>query len=478
MWTFLYEKMKNNTTAIFFDEENKFTYPEIINMVQKKSEILKKLLPGSKCGILCEKGINCAISILACWRANLIPIVMSYDYGKQHYQKILELTQPVVLIKDTSENNIYHYEFLLNEELFIGYKDMVNIEQELNGVVAIMCTSGTTGIPKGVLIKKEGLQRNILSVLKYFKINQLDRILIARPLYHCAVLTGEFLVALYKGCDVGFWDSKYQPMNMLEFCCVNGISVLGGTPTLFNHLSLFIEKNNKLHKIKKIVVSGECLKKRVATNIRKAFKNTEIYHVYGLTEASPRVSYLPPDKFDVYMESVGIALDSIKISIVDSKGQQLLPYEVGEIRVKTPSMMKGYYRNIEDSIKTIRGKWLYTGDIGYKDENGYLYIVSRKDDMIIKGGMNIYPIEIEKQVESIKEIDACIAYGVETESGQEIGLDIVLNKVYNNIGKKRILQILARKLPVYEMPIVLNIVEEIVHNASGKVVRKRLFDIY
>ena len=462
--------MKINKNGVVFDERNKYNYSQFIDIIQRKSDCLKQLPEKSKCGILCEHRINCAIAVLACWRANLIPIMMSYNYGKKHWEKIIALTEPIVVIQDNSDRNIYHYEFCMETEEYIGNQRLCVQNEMLDEIALIMCTSGTTGLPKGVLLRESGLKKNVLSILEYFKISRQDKILIARPLYHCAVLTGELLVALYIGCDIGFLDGKYQPIQVIDFCCKNNISVLGGTPTLFNHLSILIQRNHEVHSIKKIVISGECLGKIMAQNIRKSFVDAEIYNVYGMTEASPRISYLPPEKFDKYPESVGIPLDEIEIKIVNGK-EEVPPFEKGEILVKTPCVMQGYYKNRKTTTEVITSGWLHTGDIGYKDANGYLYVLLRKDDMIIKGGMNIYPKEIENQVLELDEIKNCIVYRINMKYGQEIGIDIILEESCLGMKEKELRKLLVRNLASYQIPSRINIVTDLKYNISGKIIR-------
>jgi len=474
MWNFIVEKMKTYPCATFFNERVVYTYSQIINMVIGHGKLLKSELPQkAKCAILCDSGLNCALAIFACWYANLVPIPMSINYGIKHCCKIIELTEPDMLIVDT---DIYHdlspfwYNLITKT---ITVKNNIISDAILDDIAIIMCTSGTTGTPKGVMITEHGLQQNILKIVEYFDINSKDRIMIARPLYHCAVLTGELLISINNGLDIGFFDDKYNPNAILPFTVKNAISVLCGTPTLLNHLSTFIQRNKITHLIKNIAISGECLSETIAINIRKGFPDTAIYSVYGLTEASPRVSYLPPEKFNDYPDSVGVPLTGIQIKITDENQNDLPIKSQGLIMVETPCIMKGYYKNDEITQKVIKNNWLSTGDVGYINEMGYLYILSRIDDMIIKSGMNIYPKEIENQIVSIEQIQECVVYGVDSDIGQAIALDLVLNNTNKAITKKELMILLAEVLPAYQMPSEINILDSINKNASGKIVRPR-----
>ena len=322
-----------------------------------------------------------------------------------------------------------------------------------------MCTSGTTGKPKGAMITEENLVTNLNDISEYFKLSPEDHILIARPLYHCAVLTGEFLISLLKGVKITFFPEEFSPIQVLKNAKANKITVMCGTPTILYHLSLMNLKLNEPLKLGSIVVSGECMTETVAQKLRQAFQNADIYNVYGLTEASPRVAYLPPEDFDAHPLSVGFPPSSVKTVICD---HQLL--------VSGKSVMKGYYN---DSIATNQAKkygWLHTGDIAQKDKAGRLYIKGRKDHMIIRAGMNIYPQEIENALMENEEIQDVLVYGVKSAMiSEKIHLQVV-----TSLCAEEIFDLCRQKLPSYELPDAIEIVDEIPKNASGKVIRPRI----
>lgn len=454
--------------------ERIFRYRELLDSLAVHGENLKSVLKAkSKCAVLCNSGLNAAIAILACWYADMVAIPLSKNYGQAHCDKIINLTKPDILLTDI-DDYLYKRTYNLDEKTFSGKcTDMgIHTEPELDDIALIMCTSGTTGNPKGAMITKEGLQRNVRAVAQYFGINGTDTILIARPLYHCAVLTGEFLVSLFKGAGIVFIDETYNPAHIIS--CINkyNATTICGTPTLMNHISKLIKFNGKENPIAKIGISGECLGPCIAQNIRNVFPNADIYSIYGLTEASPRVSYLPPADFDMHPGSVGIPIDGVRIRIVDPQTGVTLPEgSPGIVEVSSPSLMKGYYNDQNLTRKTIIDGWLNTNDVGYKDKNGYLYILGRADDMIIKAGMNIYPREIENSVNKLPEISECLAYGRKGTSGEDIIIDIVLLKESKNTNKKKLMARLGQILPSYLMPSDINIVDTLPRNASGKLIR-------
>lgn len=477
MWDFLYYYMSKHLNATVFDSDHTYTYANMIDMaITHGSRLINCVPSGSKCAVLCQSEINTAISILSAWYADLVIIPMSINYGKKHCQSILSLTKPDIIIIDDIENDfdissmtVYN---VVSGETNITYNKKCAADDDLTDIAAILCTSGTTGVPKGAMISKEGLQKNILAIDDYFDINSHDTIAIARPLYHCAVLTGEFLVSLCKGLNIGFLNQKYSPIDIVRFCLQNDITVLCGTPTLMRHISLLSRAKKDQLKIRVLAISGEPLKKEAAITIRSTFLDCTIYNVYGLTEAAPRVSFLPPRMYDNHSESVGYPLKGISVKITKD-GEELEANHPGMIVIKTPSAMKGYYNNPELTQKSLVNGWLVTGDIGYVDSKGRLYILSRADDMIIKGGMNIYPREIENQLEVLSVVAECSVYGVETSSGTIIAADIVLNSDCSDMKTKELFELFLGVLPEYQMPSQINIVDSLQKNASGKTIKKK-----
>lgn len=476
MWKFIDKVMRKNSKSVLFDKDYRYSYNDVLKLAMIHGENLKKEVSiKKKCIILCEKEINTAISILSCWYAKMIPIPLSMHYGAKHCSNVIELIEPDLIIVDNKENTGPDYIYNLSNSKFFGQKKFTVSDKRLNDVASIMCTSGTTGTPKGAMITKRGLKRNILAISKYFKVNEHDTIMIARPIYHCAVFTGEFLLSLYKGLNIFFFDEIYNPSNIVTFIYKKNITAICGTPTLFRHISILMRNAIGKNPVKKIAISGECLNEKVARNIRLSFPAAEIYNVYGLTEASPRVSFLSPEKFDLFPESVGKPLTKTKIKIVDTETlkKKISSNKDGLILIKSPSIMKGYYRNIEATELVLLKGWLNTKDIGYKDDNGYLYIKARFDEMIIKGGMNIYPKEIENELKALSEISDVVVYGVKCMYGQDIAADVVLYNKYDNMDIKDLFNLFELVLPAYLLPKNINIVNYIERNASGKIVRKK-----
>ena len=437
LYEFIKDRMLDHPDQIISDGKKTLTYSDVL----ERAEELGNQLTEEKYGLLCDSDFDTAIALLACFYARKTAIPLSKKYGDKHVSRITEKTQIAHLITSSG---------------FIRIADTMPESEDLTDVALIMCTSGTTGMPKGAMITEENLVANLNDIEKYFQIDNTDHILIARPLYHCAVLTGELLISLMKGLQISFFSEGFIPQRILSDAKDRKITVLCGTPTLFYHLAVLNLKSKSPLSLRVIVVSGECMTQKAAESIRSAFTEAKIYNVYGLTEASPRACYLPSEEFDQRPLSVGIPLASLETKI-----------ENNELLLKGGSIMKGYYFDSDATAKAIRNGWLYTGDIAEYDEHGRVYIKCRRDNMIIRSGMNIYPQEIENALKQDARIREVLAFGVKNDTVSEK----IHIKVITELSKSEVFEVCKNRLPTYELPDVIDIVDEIPKNASGKVIR-------
>ncbi len=453
LWKHLKSKMQNNLQQEICEESASMTFEEIIVFAENFSKELK----GVKCcAILCQSEMAASMALLSCFAAGVTALPLSQRYGELHCNKILDTISPDAVITDQDGNF---------EIIYI--KDSVYKEPEVHPAL-IMCTSGTTGTPKGVMLSESNIISNVSDIALYFGIDSSDTILIARPLYHCAVLTGEFLTALVKGTKIRFYSGSFNPILMLKLLKDYKITVFCGTPTLLSMISRFKRKTDKDYLLH-IAVSGECMSLETGLNIADAFCNANIYHIYGLTEASPRVSFLPPKRFKESADCVGVPLRSVSLKIVAPSGMPAKENEIGVLWVKGDNVMLGYYNNPQKTTEILKDGWLCTGDLALFNEEGLLKIKGRVDDLIIRAGMNIYPQEIESTLKldsRVKEVFVC-GY---TDDKYGVQIELNISGDFSDIAEVK--EFCSDVLPTYQIPTRINLLDEILKNGSGKVIRK------
>lgn len=456
LWKYLKLNMLNHLTQVISENGAEMNFEELLIWAEKFSDKLKNF---KCCAILCSSEMASAMALLACFAAEVTAVPLSLRYGKAHCEKILDTISPDAIIMDTN-GDIAVYK-LMNSQYITPDEHPA----------LIMCTSGTTGKPKGAMLSEENIITNVSDIVEYFSIGSRDTILIARPLYHCAVLTGEFLTAIVRGANIRFYSEQFNPTKMLELIKQHRITAFCGTPTLLSIMARF-NRNSDTETLKHICISGECMSIEVGLRIHKAFPKCSIYHIYGLTEACPRVSYLPPKFFVDHPDCVGIPLKSVSIKILNQLGEICRKNEKGLLYVKGNNVMLGYYQEPERTRTVLKDGWLCTGDIAVINDSGFLKIIGRNDDLIIKSGMNIYPAEIEETIKQDVRVKEVLVYAYHNNIGVQIGMRIV----GDFSSSEEVKQLCMTALPSFQIPSSIELVDELPKNGSGKIVRRGFYD--
>ena len=454
LWQYIKEKALNNPAKTVSENDAKMTFEDMVIW----AEIFAKKVHGVKCcAILCSSEMAAAMSLLACFAAGVTAVPLSMRYGETHCNKILDTISPDAIIMDTNgEITVYKL------------KDCQYIVPDEHPAL-IMCTSGTTGKPKGAMLSEKNILTNVSDIADYFTMDKRDTILIARPLYHCAVLTGEFLTAIVRGANIRFYSEQFNPTKILELIKEHGITAFCGTPTLLSIMARF-NRSNATETLRHICISGECMGAEIGKKIHASFPTCRIYHIYGLTEACPRVSYLPPEHFENYPDCVGIPLKSVSIKIMNDHGDICRANEEGILYVKGDNVMLGYYREPEKTNKILKKGWLCTGDIAVINDAGFLKIKGRNDDLIIKSGMNVYPAEIEGVINQDPRVKEVLVYGFNNSFGTQIGMKLV----GEFSSTEEVKQLCMKVLPSFQVPSVIELVDKLPKNGSGKIIRRKM----
>ena len=445
--------MQINLKQQICENDSSMTFEDMIVFVEEFSKRLKGI---SCCAILCQSEMAASMVLLSCFAAGVTALPLSQRYGELHCNKILDAVNPDAVVTDQD-----------GEFQIIYIEDSDYAQPDIHPAL-IMCTSGTTGAPKGAMLTEDNVITNISDIALYFAIEKSDTILISRPLYHCAVLTGEFLTALVKGVKIHFYSGNFNPSVVLNKIKTQEITAFCGTPTLLSMMSRF-KRETDHDFLRHICISGECMSMETGLLIAKAFPTAAVYHIYGLTEACPRVSYLPPNKFKEHADCVGVPLRSVSLKILSSKGVPVDVNEIGTLWVKGDNVMAGYYNNPEKTAEVLREGWLCTGDLALFTEDGLLKIKGRGDDLIIKAGMNIYPQEIESALKLDNRVKDVYVRGYTDE---KLGVQIELNITgdFSNISEVK--DICRCNLSSYQIPARINLLDEIPKNGSGKIIRR------
>jgi fatty-acyl-CoA synthase len=341
----------------------------------------------------------------------------------------------------------------------------------------VMYTSGTTGKPKGAIITHGNVLWNLINTILGREDRPGEVSLIIGPLYHTAALNNHFTIQVALG-GTSILVKRFDPEAVLR--CIEGerVNVISGSPAMYRLLLQHPRlRDYGTQSITKCTAGAAILPHELKKKLLEVFPKAEgVYDVYGCTEASPTITILSGrDSFRKH-GSVGPAVPFVQARVVDQEGRSLPAEEVGELVCKGPNVMKGYYRNREATRETIRDGWLYTGDLAKVDDEGYYYIVDRKKDMIVSGGENIYPRELEEVLFKHPAISDAAVIGIPDELWGETVKAYVVLKEGQTIDEQDVIDHCKRYLASYKKPKAVAFVSEIPKNPSGKVLKRVLRD--
>ncbi len=349
------------------------------------------------------------------------------------------------------------------------------VETGENDPCQIMYTSGTTGKPKGAVITHGNVIWNFMNTV-LGREDQLGEIsLIIGPLYHTAALNNHFTIQIALG-GTSILIKNFDPETVLQHISQDNVNVISGSPAMYNLLLQYPKLDHfDTRSITKCTAGSSILPQQIKKMLLKIFPKVDgIYDVYGCTEAAPTITILKGKDSLGKHGSVGLPVPFLQARIVDEEGKPLAPNQVGELVCRGPNVMQGYYKNRQATKEVIKDGWLYTGDLAKVDEEGYFYIVDRKKDVIISGGENIYPREIEETLFKHPAIsDASVVGMPDPVWGETVKAFIVL-KEGKTLNEQEVINYCKDHLAGYKKPRSVKFVHSIPKNPSGKPLKRLL----
>ncbi len=350
-----------------------------------------------------------------------------------------------------------------------------NIEEMKEDDVALMIyTSGTTGRPKGVMLSHNNLYQNAIGSFDATEAEKGTITLLSLPLAHSfgVVVMNAGNVAPFKE---GFYVLMrwFDPEEVFRLIEKYRVTQFAGVPTMYqillNHPTADDYDTSSLERC---TISAAPVTEELYRAFTTKF-NCNMYEGYGLTEASPTVALCRPS-MPRKEGSTGVPIPGVEVKIVDLDDNELPAGEQGEIVVKGPNIMLGYYKRPEETEETLCGGWLHTGDVGYLDEEGYLFITDRIKDMIIKGGYNIYPSEIEGYLEEHPAVAEVSVIGIADEKyGEEI-MAFIVRMPEQASSEEEIIEFAKSRMTPFKAPSKVKFVDGLPKSLVGKVLKKEL----
>lgn len=476
---------KPNAQAIVF-EGNIWTYSELYENAKKIAGYLQK--QGYKKGDIVAQFMLNTDAFMAVYYgvqlAGLTIMPVNTKLAPPEVEYIFKNSEAKVLIYDekieqTIENSLHSFDEKINSTQI---RDILNANDihfnrpPLNeeDTAVVMYTSGTTGKPKGVMLSHKNIYETADIWSESMNMTTNDRMYICTPLFHCAGSHVFAVPTMYRGGTV-IIEEAFSPDRTLKNLVETKASIFFGVPAMYTILLNKPElKNYNFDHLRLFCYGAAPMPYELVKRLKDTFPNVKVQNLYGQTENTPAASSLTDEHALTKIGSVGRPLSRTEIKLVDSFGEEVSVGEVGEICVKGPQVMQGYLRNPEETANTLQNGWLFSGDLGRFDEEGFLYIVDRKKDMIIRGGENIYPIEVEEVLYQIPQILEAAVVGVPHEVYGEAPKAFAVVKEGSSITEGEILSYCATQLAKYKVPLEVEFLNQLPRNASGKVLKHTL----
>lgn len=343
------------------------------------------------------------------------------------------------------------------------------VDQE--DLAVILYTSGTTGKPKGAMLSHRNLASNADSVSKWLEMHEEDRVMAVLPMFHVFSMTVCLNAPIACGATV-LIVPRFSSLDVVSIIREKKATVFVGVPTMYNFIFQLSEATMEDFLSIRLCISGGA---SIPIELLQKFEskyNVFILEGYGLSETAPVVAFNPL-RGTRKPGSVGLNIPDTKSKVIDENGKEVPRGEVGELVVQGPNVMKGYLDMPEATSAVLIDEWFYTGDLARMDEEGYIYIVDRKKDMIIVGGYNVYPREVEEVLYEHPAIVEAAVIGVpDEEYGESIKAYVVVKD--KQLTMDDMIRFCQDKLVKYKLPRYVEFLKELPKNSTGKILRREL----
>lgn len=472
-----------------YDANKSYTYSDLHRyanrLIHKFTEL--NLEEGDRIAVLAEHSLAYIVLFVACQRMGLVIVPLNYRQPIRQISKLIVDCTPSLFICNNNHQekavqlplqNIRKVSF---ETLTHFFQNSTSSSEKTfqikeDNPLFIFYTSGTTGTPKGVIYTNKMLFWNSLNTSMQLGITFRDSTINTLPPYHTSGWNVFVTPLLHKGAHIGMLEKfdAEKILCLLELCKTTLFMALPTMLLMMQKTPVFKKVN--LKKLRYIISGGEKVPSELVT-FWKNEKNIYIRPGYGLTEAGPSITSLHHKMAQLKPNSIGKPNFYLEVKIVNKNGETVKPNVVGELCIKGDIVTPGYWNNSVKTSNKIKKGWLFTGDFAYKDDEGFLYMKGRKNDMYISGGENIYPQEIETQLELIKDIKKAVVLSVKDEKWGECGIAFVTS-ANKDLSVTEIRENLKTNLVAFKHPKYLFILDKIPLTSLGKVSRKKLYHYF
>jgi long-chain acyl-CoA synthetase len=487
-------------------ENSAFYFPEHIAVVEGEREITfaefnrqssqiaaaltgAGVHPGDHVGLCAPNSFAWLACYFGAIKAGAVAVTFSHLLTGDELRQVLSDCRPRILFTSDEKldalgdfSNRQFPEIVISEHGDLSFKRFLEggtagfntVDRDRHATAAILYTGGTTGTPKGALLSHENIQTSMFNVAHYERSTEADRALCFLPLNHVFAQIHIMHATVYSGGGL-IMQPAFDLERVLEAIGRWQATKLYAVPTIFIRLLAVKGLREKIQSVRYCFSAAASMAMEVVREW-KGRTGLDIHEAYGMTESASMVTY--NHYYRHVVGSVGTTANLVELQISGADGGRLETGEQGEICIRGPNITRGYLNNPEETQNALRGRWFRSGDIGYIDENGYLFIVDRLKDMIITGGENVYPREIEELLFTRPEVQECAVVGLpDREYGERVTAFIVAASDQRPDALE-LKAFLKNRLAGYKVPKEFIFVDELPKNNAGKLLKREIKKIY
>lgn len=468
------------------DGERRLSYGQFWSQALACAALLRQrgLLPGDRVAIVLPNRIEAATTLYGTWLAGGVAVPLNVQARARDFTPWLRHSDARIVVHERDHADIEQSLTELDSppqsvalEPDAGFAEGAPAETsapDARSLALILYTSGTTGAPKGVMLSHANLLANAQAVVEYLELRPEDSVLDVLPCYY-AYGASVLHTHLISGARVVFAPSMLFPNLVVEALQREAVTGFSGVPSTFALLLRHAPVEGlRAPGLRYLTQAGGAMSPALTQQVRAAMPGPRLFVMYGQTEATSRLTYLPPELLDAKPGSVGRALDGVELRIRGEDGRWAGPGESGEVCARGPNIMLGYWNNPEATAAALRDGWLHTGDLGHLDADGVLHIAGRRSDMIKTGAHRVNPADIEEAIAELPWVIEAAVVGVDDEVlGQVIKAFVVVAEIQPR-AEDRIRAHCRARLTPYKVPRQVEFIGALPRTASGKVRRIQL----
>ncbi|MGG4551432.1 class I adenylate-forming enzyme family protein [Paenibacillus humicus] len=444
----LSSKVKENELRILVKKNNvEYSYGEILaNSKCVKSYIEGANIPrGSHIGICLNNGLEFIYCLFGIWLSGRVPVPLPYNHSELELNNAIKFHDLAYVL---SQKQIEQIDFTVADD---GYETEAEACESTNELALLLPTSGSTGNPKTVMLSHGNIISNAIAHGKKANLKNIGSILITMPMHFSSTIVTQILSCIIYRTTLHILEYPIFTRKIIDLVNKEKIAAIAAVPTTIYLLIDEYNKNKvKLHSFELIIISGASLRTSAAEILRDICPNADIVITYGLTEASPRISMMARGERKL---SSGKPVENVEVIVKEDDNYETNGRnKIGRIYAKGPNIMMGYYKNEKLTRQIMKDGWLDTEDLGYIDEEGDLHVVGRNKNIIIVGGINVYPEETEEFYLGFDEIQEIIVISISDQTYGEAPVGVVRVREGHSITTQDLTRMAFGKLSVHKIP--------------------------